>query len=420
MARECIVKISANGLFLNENLHVHPKATNLPLEQLAFKNNTAVYWLVEQLYYNKESQRLIVTVKDYFFKAMVDDFCNQMPKLPIRHVQFQDLRGLETLQQAIAYYQKFLTPHYQAPAEVKEQDIDYSRSNKAAGMSEKQLIFVKTIKVYFKDAYFKNGFITTEQFVPEVDKNVIFEVENSNVLAEYEYIKSYFAKVLKKKQFTLQAKITVNDEVVEVVSESPELEKIDQKMIESVKQLRTKDLLKAGAAKKPDKALFSPDEIFDTLDQEFSPGNIFKQSENDILRFMLDIKNVRNRKQLEFLAGKLQSDKMKLKFTMYPHFGFLFLIEGEEMNHFCWELLNSHATYVWSINKTAKLHLQIKRVERIINTIRNTGRQQYRQAYLHQSVDDDVVFQAINHDSISSNFVEGFAHWKHKLLEMIV
>jgi len=166
---------------------------------------------------------------------------------------------------------------------------------------------------------------------------------------------------------------------------------------------------------------FTSGDIFDEFAPDEKEGNIFNQSEEEILKFLLEKSNVRNRKQLEYLAGQKQVAHTKLKFTLHPFFGFLFTLEGERMNHFVWELLNSHATYIWSAGKGEdELALQYRRVEDAINQVRNSGREQYKQAYRISPNDPDLIFNVIVHENVNSPFIDGFVMWRHRLNELIV
>jgi len=173
--------------------------------------------------------------------------------------------------------------------------------------------------------------------------------------------------------------------------------------------------------KSVDKSLFTSEEIFDSFEENLKDGNIFKQSEEDILNFLIETRNVRNAKQLQFLAGSKHSAKQKLRFTLNPLFGFLFFIEGETKNHFCWELLNSHATYLWSFNKIeTEVKFQLKRVEETINIIRDIGRDVYKNDFRSNKIDNDLSFCIIEHSNINSDFKESFVEWQHRLKERLV
>jgi hypothetical protein len=90
-------------------------------------------------------------------------------------------------------------------------------------------------------------------------------------------------------------------------------------------------------------------------------------------------------------------------------------------NHFVWELLNSHATYIWSIEKDEEeIDRQFTRIEASINSIRSFGRERYKQAYRSHHHDTQLVFSVIDHKRADSVFVDGFVTWKHKLNERLV
>ena len=107
---------------------------------------------------------------------------------------------------------------------------------------------------------------------------------------------------------------------------------------------------------------------------------------------------------------------MGLRFTLSPKFGFLFYVEGKEMDHFIWELLNSHATYIWSIQKElTSLENKLKLIEREVNFIRGNG----RRIYLNSEKTEDLIFNKINHENSETGVVDGFPKWKMRVNEKI-
>ena len=208
--------------------------------------------------------------------------------------------------------------------------------------------------------------------------------------------------------------------MTEVTAISPQIAMIDAQLIDGIRHQRTIALTKPSRISETDKSLFTADEIFGEIKTDDIEGNVFCQNEQDILSFLLDNNKTRNGKQLEYLSGNKQADNSKIRFTLHPKFGFLFFIEGKEHNHFVWELLNSHATYIWSIDKFEKeIDYQYKRVEESINTIRGIGRERYKQEYRKNNHDHDLLFYIIKHKDVTSNDVDGFEDWKRKLNEKI-
>ena len=84
---------------------------------------------------------------------------------------------------------------------------------------------------------------------------------------------------------------------------------------------------------------------------------------------LIESESPRNVKQLVYLSGKKHERTQKIRFTLNPLFGFIFFISGKNKNHICWELLNSHATYIWSFNKELSIESQIELSE--LNIIAN-------------------------------------------------
>jgi hypothetical protein len=124
---------------------------------------------------------------------------------------------------------------------------------------------------------------------------------------------------------------------------------------------------------------------------------------------------------LQYLAGLKQDAHYQVHITLQPGFGCVFLIQGATKNHFCWELLNSHATYLWTFDKRADfLPDALAKLERIIQVIRDHGRERYKQAYRDTAFDDIFVFQQIIHRKSDSQVVDPFPFWRQRLEEKLI
>ncbi|MEM1216425.1 MAG: hypothetical protein AAGJ82_12110, partial [Bacteroidota bacterium] len=183
-----------------------------------------------------------------------------------------------------------------------------------------------------------------------------------------------------------------------------------------VKKLQLKQAIFKPKIQAIDKSLFTPEEYFDETTEE-QLGNTFRKSDRDMLADILELKEIRNKKQLIYLSGKLQQKDRRLRFTLSPNFGFLFSVAGEEMDHFLWELLDSHATYIWSMAKHAMpLDEKFKLLEREVNFIRDHG----RRAFLSSTTSSDFIFNKVNHESSNSSIIDGFPKWKARVNEKLV
>lgn len=446
--KEIIIKVDNQSIHLSPDLAVPIKHTNIPSEDCMFRSHADIFWKVELLDYSPDTKCLKIKVVDY----SANDITNydghesikevkqisferlDWPKLKPLLSSYKKSKMLDILQNPDAdiFNREGATektlPNFAvagSPNQSFEERLYSVGDTTTSYFQSEQNHTVTTHKVeftvYFSDAHFMLGYVTFNKFVKEVGYKVDFKVLNDNILAEFENIKSWFSKRLQTKKFKVNATITSKEgKVIDTTASSPEIELINAELIDSIKYQRTLRLTKPPKISNIDKSIFTAEEIFVEMSTIDIEGNVFKQNEQDILNLLFNHRKPRNRKHLEYLSGNKQAENIKLRFTLHPNFGFLFFIAGEKNNHFVWELLNSHATYIWSIDKSEKeIEIQYKKIEAIINTIRDSGREQYKRAYRQQNHDTDLVFCVVEHDDITSNFVDGFVKWKYQLNEKI-
>jgi hypothetical protein len=450
MIKELIIKVTNEGVYLSPNLLVPIKQTNIPAQHCKFRTHEDIFWKAELIEYNQETKCWKIKVVDYF-TSDIKCFDRQKSTREVHRIAFEKFDWLQ-FERHLSNYQKIklldvLHNHdaerffREEPKQKKLSDLLIAKasvtptqktmevtSNTIATtvtlpVAERNPIIIKfdiEFSVYFSDAQFMLGYVAFSKNVEEVRTSVDFKIKNDYILPEFDNIKSWFAKKLKRKFKVFATIVTKDGQVTEVTCSSTQIDMIDAELVDSIKRQRTLSIIKPTRLSEIDKSIFTSEEIFGDMESENIEGNVFRQTEQDILSFLLDNHKTRNRKQLEYLSGSKQSANSKLRFTLHPNFGFLFFIEGNENNHFVWELLNSHATYIWSIDKSdIEMELQFKRIEESINTIRDTGREQYKRAYKQNNHDSDLVFCVIDHEDITSNFVDGFVKWRHRLDEKI-
>jgi hypothetical protein len=426
--RNVIIKLHQNRIWFNEIFSVEMKSSNLPIDDIRFGKVSNIFWLLEQLAFDKLTQTLEVKIVDYFLRDH-SPFYDQNPKAPIRALHFTNLSDTISLKNALKYYSTGMGQLDQAMEEAQRalaekpaipSETILKKNPLFRSYPEKDKLEV-SFEVWFKDAEFKLGYVVFDKNITELKQLLRFIVSNDFLLPEFEFIKSYFMKALGTRKFDVKATIMLeHGKAVETRASSPMIKRIDENLIDSIKNIRTNFLTRTPFRANADKSLFTADEVFGEFDQD-EMGNVFSQSEEDILRHILEKANVRNRRQLEFLSGVKQAAGSRLKFTLHPYFGFLFTVEGEKMNHFIWELLNSHATYIWSLDKGDQaLTRQYRRVEDAINQVRNSGREQYKQAWRTSHIDQDLVFHVIHHEDASSRMIDGFVKWRHRVSERLI
>jgi hypothetical protein len=429
-AHYVIIRLHEGKIYFNDHQFLPAEKTNLPYDAIAFNRILNVHWEIEQLEFDKTSHILKARVSNYFARD-IEAFSGQNPRFTIEFIEFTQLPDIPSLKQCLRYSMTELPRLDQAISEAYQDIGNPLLSNKQQGVKRSNILFRsapsqqtlhKEFSIYFKDAAFKLGYVVFEHPVQETGELVRFKIRNDFLLPEFDLIKSYFMKALGTRKFGVSARIEVeNKKVVRTEASSKIISLINEDLIDSIRNIRTLGLTRPPFHAVPDKSLFTSNDIFDEFSSDEREGNIFNQSEEEILRFLLSTSKVRNRKQLEYLAGQKQVARSKLKFTLHPSFGFLFTIEGERMNHFVWELLNSHATYIWSAGKgEQEMALQYRRVEEAINQVRNSGREKYKQIYRNIPQDPDMIFHVIVHENVNSPFIDGFVMWRHRLNELIV
>lgn len=416
-----LLRLHHNHLFFADGFSIELSATNIPQETLIDPSPENVFWEVRVLNYDKNTGAIQFEVLNYFVREC-DSYYQQQPKGRINRVYFSNLTESATLKQAIKHYVKNITfkESQEESPPVKAPLLDFGHNLEKEQSRSKNFEIRKTLKIPFVEASFKLGYVTFFKRFKELDDTVYFKIPNDFVRPEFDHIKNYFEKALKRKTFDADIEVVIRgNKVAETKAHSLEIDKIDENLIQTVKISRTLACVRA-VQPQVDQSLFTEENLFDQLTDD-EMGNIFEQDEQDIMEILMNSEGIRNRKQLSYLAGKKQKSNQKIRFTMQPDFGFLFLIEGENMNHFCWELLHSNATYLWSIDKgDVAIELQYRRIEDSINNIRASNRTTYKRAYRENHVDEDLIFSVIKHDSINSDFKDGFVLWKHKLNEKLI
>jgi uncharacterized DUF497 family protein len=450
MERQRLIRITKNRIFLTPEMSLSKSETSLSKGDISFRDVQDIYFEIEIINYDKSNNSIEVLVVDYEPKN-IERFKGQTAKAQVTFINFKPLIWKQ-IEKHLTSYTKGILLKEGIVIDDGTATMNYGAKNsllellreKAEENSEKSRLsfsdfkhsfhehipreplvetVIETAKIYFKDADFNLGFVAFTYKSKQLNETFNLKIENHFILTEFNAVKSYFPKAFGgQKQFSINVVFTLKDKVVtDIVTTSSEIEGINETIIDSIKRERVTNLTSTPLRKLVDKSLFTSDDIFDSFDDNLKDGNIFKQTEEDILNFLIETRNVRNAKHLQFLSGSKHSTKQKLRFTLKPLFGFLFFIEGETQNHFCWELLNSHATYLWSFDKIeTDTKFQLKRVEEAINIIRDTGRENYKNDYRNNKIDSDLSFCTIEHSNITSEFKDGFVEWQHRLKERLV
>ncbi|WP_308991608.1 hypothetical protein QLS71_006220 [Mariniflexile litorale] len=418
-----ILKIVRHSIYYTQNDYISFEQSNFPsLDNFKFKPQMEILWEVEIKKYDPSDKVLILNIIDYN-SHKIDEFKSQTKNnTGLKKIYFENLKW-NLLEPQFTHYKKVSFKG------IVDEDSYYEDNNFSTNQVEfegvenvnkpnykpqysvnrKESIDFNTT-VHFKDAKFLDGSVKFDAGIPELSKTVEFEILNNEIKKEFDYIKYYFPKVFKRKTFEVIGTIILeyNKTEFENIS-SPEITKIDSSIVEKVKQIEFNRIIKL-TSEENSKQLLNLDELFDKLD--INPINsLFNENEQELIGFFVKDKHIKNKRQLVYLSGLKQNDNNKIKFTLKPNFGFLFTIISDKKIHYCWELLNSHATYLWSISNNFNNSIEI--VEENINLISKIGRQEFKNEVNKKNniLPDSARFNLIRHSSNK----EGFIKWKENL-----
>lgn len=445
--KDIILKIDNKQIYFNQTLSIPIRNSNLPMDHMTFRFNDDIFWRIELIHFIEDKKCWQVKVTDYAVKN-TDTFNKQKSTRQIDRIEFDKL-DWQKLEPQLSSYQPiklidniynhnintnpktekpYLHPKvhfdkssYEIPVENEIRRIkpEIATYNIPRGPLIEHLNVNFSLK--FQEATFIDGSVIFRKFIKKVGNHIDFKIDNRFILEEFDNIKLWFSKKLKTKKFNVIATITLIDRIFsDVTASSPEIEMITTDIIESVKYDRTIALTKPPKTINPDKSIYTTEDIFQLIDPEVREGNVFNQSGPEIIKSLTDTEFVRNRKQLEYLSDNKQSDNSKIHYTLNPLFGFIFLNETKAKYHFIWELLQSHATYIWSIEKENKdINSLYSKIEEIINVVKIIGREEYKRTYANKNLGYEFTFKAIDHQDININICDGFKKWKNKLDDLL-
>jgi superfamily II DNA or RNA helicase len=263
------------------------------------------------------------------------------------------------------------------------------------------------IKIPFESLEFRYGSIAFRHLIPELKKELEFDIENLEIRPEFDVLKPYFSKVLKTKHISVEIQAEFeNGSIVSQIAKSEDIQKINKEILEGVKfRFITKNLL--GNQNNE-----SPIGLLDVSQlQSSKEGKHLYDSGEELLGDLLKNKNYKHRKHLEYLARHHARTILKIRFILNP-FSFVFLLTGINHFHIVMETLDTEdATYIWHTeNDKRALPAKLRQIDEHLNFIRTKG----RQAFL-QKVPPN--FSRVVHDYLDER--KGFIIWKDLLEEQL-
>jgi len=261
------------------------------------------------------------------------------------------------------------------------------------------------IRIPLEKLEFQFGSVTFKYRIEEIQADLDFDIENLDIRPEFEVLKPYFAKNLKSKN--VKVRIHAEFESGKIVSQlatSTGISKISREIIEGVKfRFVTKHFLEKP--KSQDSV-----ELIDINQLQTDKESLYNSGE-ELLSDILNNKNYRHKRHLQYLADLHEKTILKLRFVLSP-FSFVFLLKGKINYHIILETLDTEeATYMWYFDANKRgLPAILKLIGEDLNTIRIKGRQTFLESA-------PINFSRVHHDY--SDDRKGFVNWKDSLEERL-
>lgn len=442
--KEKILKMTYEGIFINSLERISYQNTNLPVHGFDFVGD--IFWKVA-IEASKDKTHLLVEVLDYNAKNLsifnAQKLVGEVPFivfLPFKYEKFKQqvacrqsglMRSLCKdhplgskksihLTHSISKKDKLYSTERIVEKVHFEKQTQSSQNNWTQQYTVNH--FPKTVNISFKhkfsDCTIKDGMVEFSRKFNEARDTLIISVYNEHLKKDYDLLKPYFSNKLGKKTFLVNISLEVKgSEILSFKAVSADIDKIDQAFIEEIR-IRQIQSLKRIAIADEGKKLHSIDEVF--LHSEQFSSNIFNNDINDIIKELTNGYSHRNSPQIVFLAESHNAANEKVYLTLKPLFGFVFYIPGLTQHHFIWELLDSHATYVWSFSKASYTQRESFDVtEQAINEIHHKGRNVYK-AQFKANPGSDFQFSPLDHELNENESSVVFETWKAKLENLIL
>lgn len=410
---ELIINFEDDRAYLTTEKVLLLKQLGLP--ETANRFYSPASWNIRVLSYNTNERRIFAEILSYrtfkqpfpLYQSALESKLMEVENMGFRSIDTYAL--LRTLKGGES--QTIFPSHDKIPEREKKLPI---HTEQIVVKTEPFLQMVKeTYFVPLKKISFKSGHVSFNKRIPLLKRIIEFTVANDFIREEFEAVKHYFSNVLNTKKIQFDIVINLKDnEITNIDAKSPEIDQIDESIIESVKYDFVRGITKKKIDAEIDKALFTMDEFIGIMTDEKVKAIVFYENEKSFIEDFLKITNTKHYNHLRFLSRMHAHSIMKLRFVIKP-FSFIFLIEGEKYYYIIWETLDTtEATYIWYEDKNLdKLKIALKKIDHIIKEIKVQG----KTLYMNKKEDN---FRRIYHDY--SEQVDGFIKWKFELESVLI
>jgi hypothetical protein len=202
-----------------------------------------------------------------------------------------------------------------------------SHNNIITNESPIEHVILKTMKGPLWKIRFIYGCVSFPVYIEDLHQELVFEIGNSDIRPEFEVIKDYFMKVLKRKLIKVEIAVRyTTSQILPATAKSEDIDSINNNVIESVRfEFVKRQILKTIPGT-------STVTTIENLLGQHKESKILYFSEQQVIDDILNVKKSKHFLQLKYLSSSHQASILKLRFVLQP-FSFLFLLSGETISH---------------------------------------------------------------------------------------
>ncbi len=314
------LKIGNKHIYNNETEYIPIENTNLPFSDMRFNTEYQdIFWEVEIRRFDKEKEELFVKVTDYN-PQVGGVFKDQKRKKTFKQIQFDLLDWQKVEPQLSSYTESAIRDHFyglttgqriesrdspwQDPNSIPTGPVELESESELPTRKDQETVALKrkieeVLRISILEFRFHERFVSTFKMLKKPTVPVEIVIHNSTFRQEFEYIKDYFVRYFGRKTVKVFIDYEIDsDKITNLNCKCPELEGIDDTVIEAIKVKRTNILRKPS--QKETKSILDLEEIFHLMNDPSAGKNVFEQSEEDIINHFINIEGIRNKQQLSF------------------------------------------------------------------------------------------------------------------------
>ncbi len=217
--KEIILKITNDKIWFNEIDYINISYTNIPHQSLKFNSFREIYWQVEMIGFEHETNKLFLKINNYLTGDLAS-FLNQTPKKTISYLDFGKFNWIY-LEPLLSMYTKseFIDQLTNASLKQKsniekkesaitnikilEYPLNQAKPDQETNNLNGQIksVIEDEYAIDFNDSIFMLGYVLFSKHIKSLNQTVDFKIVNPHILSEFDNIKYWFSKKLKSKKF---------------------------------------------------------------------------------------------------------------------------------------------------------------------------------------------------------------------------